>query len=199
MSVIKMIDYSSYRLDFRTFNLFEEQFDYPSEIHGLKHTYRVMVHCLRLGILSGLIKEARLAFFSAYIHDMARKHDGFCTVHGENSAKTKLPLYTTLFQQNGATDSDLATIKYLVTQHSINQEPSDLLASYPALALLKDADALDRIRLGNYNLNPKYLRLDVTHAHINFGKELYYATNNLHQISLSDVVRIAAEIDLQYQ
>ncbi|HSW62825.1 MAG TPA: hypothetical protein VLH56_05910 [Dissulfurispiraceae bacterium] len=43
------------------------------------------------------------------------------------------------------------------------------------LAILKDADALDRIRLGEGNLKPEFLRLSVSAELIGYARELYFA------------------------
>lgn len=186
-----MKDLSIYSLDFDQFNLTPEQFNHPSEIHGIKHTYRVMLHCLILGLHLNRINEARVAFFAAYIHDMAREHDGYCTIHGANASKNKLPLFKTLFVENGASPGDIEIINQIVTLHSVKEEPgrSDNLFRY--LAILKDADALDRIRLGRYGLNPGFLRLEETHNLIRFGENLYYATDKLNISSFTEMIGFA--------
>lgn len=190
-----MMNYSVYPINFSDFSLRKNQFDQQSYLHGIKHTYRVMVHCLRLGILTKRIREAKVAFFGAYIHDMARLNDGFDTVHGEDSITYKFPLYTSLFSKNGASDEDLQAIKQIVTYHSLPGELSKNDKFYPILALLKDADALDRIRLGEHDLNPDYLRYEETHNSIIFGEDLYYSTNHLELNSFNQVIEIALSIE----
>lgn len=190
-----MINYNIYRIDFNHFDLSPEQFDQQSYLHGIKHTYRVMLHCLRLGILTNRIREASIAFFGAYIHDMARLHDGYCTIHGAESAKYKLPLYEGLFTMYGAIPDDLTTIRQIVTRHSLHAEPQKESSTYNTLAILKDADALDRIRLGAHDLNRDYLRYDVTHKCIAFGEDLFYETNETIINSFNEVIAIACKID----
>lgn len=190
-----MIDYNIYKVDFNHFNLSPQQFDQQSYLHGIKHTYRVMLHCLRLGILTNKIREATIAFFGAYIHDMARQHDGYCTIHGAESAKYKLPLYEGLFKNHGAIPDDLVTIRQIVTRHSLHAEPLKGSNLYNTLALLKDADALDRIRLGVNDLNPDYLRYEVTHKNITFGEDLFFETNEETVSSFNDIIVIASKID----
>ena len=154
-----------------------------------------MLHCLRLGILTGRLKEAKNAFFGAYIHDMARQHDGYCTVHGSNAAIYKLPIYKELFSKFEANNEDLSIIEKIVTYHSLGNElPADS-EIYSTLAILKDADALDRIRLGKNDLNPDYLRIDATHNSIAFGEELYYRTNNKPIMLFNEVISIAIDIE----
>lgn len=190
-----MIDYSIYNLDFNKFNLKEEQFDHLSQLHGVMHTYRVMIHCLRLGVLTGKIAKAKTAFYGAYIHDMARTNDGYCTKHGADASSLKLPLYEVRFKQQGATDDDIDTISHIVTWHSLScDEPTDHPA-WDTLAILKDADALDRIRLGMHGLNPEFLRYGETNNCITFGEQLYYNTNGKSIASFKEVIDIAKEIE----
>jgi HD superfamily phosphodiesterase len=190
-----MTSYQVYNIDFSDFSLQSSQFDQQSHLHGIKHTYRVMLHCLRLGILTSKIKEAKVAFFGAYIHDMARTHDGYDTVHGANSVKHKLPFYTPLFNKHGATEDDIKVINQIVTHHSLPGELPKSDDLFPTLAILKDADALDRIRLGQFDLDPKYLRHEEAHTSISFGKELYYATHPINVSSFIQVLNTALELD----
>lgn len=190
-----MIDYNSYKLDFSKFNLSADQFDQQSYLHGIKHTYRVMLHCLRLGYLLKKQHEGTIAFFGAYIHDMARLHDGYCTIHGADSAKYKLPLYQNFFMSNGATTDDIKLIQQIVTRHSIHIEPPRDHPVFLTLSILKDADALDRIRLGENDLNPDYLRHEITTKSISFGEDLFYETNNEPLTSFAQVIEIANKIE----
>ena len=166
--------YNQYQINFSDFRLTDDQFDHPSLLHGILHTYRVMVHALKLGLLTGKIEEARNSFFAAYIHDMARTHDGYCTRHGSDAANLKLHAYRSLFHENGATDDDILVIGKAVTMHSIGRELPREDSDWLSVALLKDADALDRIRLGEDDLNTAYLRLPETHTLIEYGKQLFH-------------------------
>lgn len=182
--------FEEYNIDFSAFNLNESQFDHPSRLHGVMHTYRVMVHTLRLGLLTGNIKEARNAFFAAYIHDMSRKHDGYCTRHGADAANFKLPVYRDFFLENGATTEALLIIGKAVTLHSTGNELAENDPDWLTVAMLKDADALDRIRLGNYDLDPSYLRLQETHPCIIFGKSLYHQTIEKEILFFHEIIKI---------
>jgi hypothetical protein len=177
MNIIALMQFiEEYNIHFNSFSLNENQFDHHSKLHGILHTYRVMVHTLRLGILTGRQHEATTAFFAAYIHDMARKHDGYCTQHGADSANYKLPSYRELFSENGATENEILLIGKAVTLHSTNTELQKHDPDWMTVAILKDADALDRIRLGAADLNPSYLRLKESHDCIRYGEELYGLT-----------------------
>ncbi len=181
--------YKIYNLNFTDFNLNESQFDHPSRLHGILHTYRVMLHTLRLGLMKEAIKEARLAFYAAYIHDMSRKHDGYCTQHGADSANFKLPVYRELFLKNGATENELLIIGKAVTLHSTNTELPKQDPDWLTVAILKDADALDRIRLGTSDLNPSFLRLEESHQCIHYGVELYERTHGTPYDDFPDIIK----------
>lgn len=180
-----------YQLNLSDFNLSKQQFDHPSMLHGEMHTYRVMLHVLRLGLATGYIAEAKNAFFAAYIHDMARKTDGYCTQHGTDAANHKLPVYEPLFKKNGAKPNDILTIGKACTLHSLSKELAASDPDWTTVALLKDADALDRIRLGEGDLNTSYLRLNETHHEIEFARELFYQTKKMNNIGFTDVVNNA--------
>ena len=181
----------TYQLDLGNFNLSEQQFDRHSLLHGVMHTYRVMLHVLRLGQATGHIAEARNAFFAAYIHDMARKSDGYCTRHGTDATNHKLPIHEPLFIKSGAKPTDILSIGKACTWHSLNDEIITTDPDRLTVALLKDADALDRIRLGESYLNVSYLRFRETHKHINFAGELYSQTKGMNNSSFMDVLNVA--------
>ncbi len=180
--------YEIYNLNFADFSLNENQFDHPSRLHGILHTYRVMAHVLKLGLMTNAKKEARLALFAAYIHDMSRKHDGYCTQHGADSANLKLPLYRDIFLKNGASEIDLLVIGKAVTLHSTNIELPKNDPDWLTVAILKDADALDRIRLGAGDLDPSFLRLNESHKCIPYGEELYRCTHGKSYSSFTEII-----------
>lgn len=186
--------HKAYQLDFSEFNLSPQQFDHHSLLHGVMHTYRVMLHVLRLGVITRHFAEAKNAFFAAYIHDMARKHDGYCTQHGTDAANNKLPDYQDLFIKNGATRRDILSIGKACTMHSLANEPLQTDSDWLTVALLKDADALDRIRLGEDDLNVSYLRLSESHDQIEFARKLYFQTNKLSHCSFTDVLKIGESL-----
>jgi len=165
-------NYDSINLD--RFTLLPEYFDHRSDLHGINHTYRVMYHCLELGEATSLITQARLAFMAAFIHDMARLHDGFCTSHGAWAAKRKLSQFRQLFKETGVCEDDIDLISTAILNHSLLSELPGTNPAAEITALLKDADALDRIRLGEDNLRPEYLRFRESHSLIEPAKQLFY-------------------------
>jgi hypothetical protein len=176
------------------FQLKEAYFDHHSYLHGISHTYRVMYHVLNIGRLAGLNHEIKLAFCAAFIHDMARKHDGYCIDHGVWATKSKFPLFMKLFIETGVNTEGLRAIKLAVANHSIRHEIRKDHPFSTIVALLKDADALDRIRIGENNLKPEYLRFPVSLTLIDFSKELYHCTKAETPVSFDEMIEIGKGI-----
>lgn len=176
------------------FALRSSYFDHQSTLHGINHTYRVMLHVINIGQRMALDGEILPAWCAAYVHDMARRHDGYCTEHGAWAAKTKLPLFRDFFSQQGVDAEGLRAIKVAVANHSVRHEISPQHPYYKITALLKDADALDRIRISETNLKVKYLRYPVTATLVDFAKALYYATSHDELASFDELLQIAGNI-----
>lgn len=181
--------------DFSAFILKDEYFDHPSLLHGINHTYRVMLHVIELGKSAGLNCEIREAFCAAFIHDMARQHDGYCTQHGTWSAQQKLPFFRKMFLDAGISKQGIENIRLAVTNHSLYDEIDPTHPAYKTVALLKDADALDRIRIGENNLKPEFLRYPQSSGYIAFARSLFYASNQRIFRSFNDLITTATHID----
>ena len=145
---------------------------HASTLHGQAHVSRVMIHAFRLIAAAGWIEEAPRLWASVYLHDLARTHDGLCYRHGGDAMKKfeTLPHLRTFFARGGVREEDYAAIRTAVTHHSL---PKELAREHPhwrLTSLLKDADGLDRVRLGD--LDPRYLRNLQAHAMITFAQTL---------------------------
>ncbi len=142
-----------------------ELFINPSGIHGIQHAEEVRV-------LTRLIiedeetineEEAKILEDAALYHDIGRIDDSKDNEHGKRSyQKIKdLNLVDYLNTEKGE------ILKYLIENHCIEDEIAfqkvrgyDIKDSDKAILLLKalkDADALDRVRIGDLDIN--YLRL----------------------------------------
>lgn len=151
----------------------ETDFDHPSELHGLWHTNRVMTNVLLVGFSEKLSEKIVLnAFCAAVIHDQARNHDGDCIFHGKWARNTKLPRWKGYFLRAGVREEDMEQIGDAVEYHSKEDLPVSH-SSYQVMALLKDADALDRYRLGYGNLKPEFLRFPSSKKLMRMGRLLY--------------------------
>jgi len=169
-------------------------FIHESTLHGRLHTYRVMCHVLVLGKRMNLYPQTTLAFCAAFVHDMARKHDGFCLMHGPRAARIKVPEFSSLFEKYGLSRDDIGAISTAVSNHSQFVEISKKHPHYLVAALLKDADALDRVRLGNDNLNPRFLRLSATSGLLPFSHQLYERSKGSLGMVFAGMLDIASDL-----
>ena len=133
-----------------------------SEIHGKAHEARVLLLCLTLAEDLGLSKDdRRILAEAAVFHDTRRTNDGRDEVHGRDAAT---------YYRRAVRNPD-PIVEFLCEYHSLPDEMGyDAIGKNRALRnnrkrvellfkVFKDADALDRVRLGIRNLDLKQLRL----------------------------------------
>lgn len=121
-------------------------------IHGINHEARVLVWqelLARVLIQDGESLDQEALRWAAVTHDTRRVDDGVDFPHGERAA-----IWVEQALSETIPDGALETVVYVNRWHV----PSDSSAPRmtPELAVFKDADGLDRVRLGD--LNPRYLR-----------------------------------------
>jgi hypothetical protein len=172
-------------------------FAHASRTHGQGHVARVMVHAFRLIEATGLVDEGSRLWGAVYLHDLARTHDGFCEVHGMH-AVMRVNESTDLQERliaHGA-QSDDPSMLLAVMMHCLPDDHSAYGGKpiWPLLSLLKDADALDRVRFGD--LEPAYLRHAATKEMVQFAQDLYNQTRRIKEgpNHFSDVVRVAEKL-----
>ena len=158
-----------------------EFFRHRSQLHGQSHVARVMVHALRLIEATGWEHEAARLWAAVYLHDLERTHDGRCLRHGADAVarwEKQLPLQAHILS-GGVLERDYAAIAHAVEVHCLpdSEEPERDHPDWPLVALLKDADGLDRVRLGD--LDPAYLRLPPSHEMLEFAQQLFDQTNGV--------------------
>lgn len=185
----------NFEIDYSLFQLKQEYFDHESTIHGINHTYRVMCLVLYIGHAEGLDRDVLLGLCAAFIHDFARKHDGFCDQHGLWATQYKLPEFISLFKKMGVSRNEFELIDSAVKNHSELQEIDVDHDAYKVAALLKDADALDRIRLGENNLNEDFLRFPESIGLMTFAKQLYLKTQYIKISSFVEIIGISKLIN----
>jgi hypothetical protein len=153
-----------------------ELFLHKSTIHGQAHVARVLVHAFRLIAATGLVDETVRLWASVYLHDIARRHDGHCPHHGADAwaRLASLDGVRELFARAGVRPEDYPDIETAVSLHSHGEAKS---GAHDArlTKLLKDADGLDRVRLGD--LDPDYLRHPEARGMIRFAQRLYGDTD----------------------
>jgi hypothetical protein len=151
-----------------------ENFLHPSSIHGQEHVSRVMIHAFLLLQLTQQQHLSSQLWASVYLHDLARTHDGLCYRHGADAAR-RFPEFQPLFQTAGLREEEGVCVRTAVAWHAVPREMHRRHRYAPLVHLLKDADGLDRVRLGD--LNPRYLRYSESHALINFAQALFDHTH----------------------
>jgi len=146
-------------------------------IHGIAHTQRVWVHAQEISELLGLTEWQRQALNHAALwHDIGRTHDGGDYYHGAKSAGKVIGLRL----HDGIDSAVRDTALYAVTHHCGSEEHGERAAEWltdPEAALivfrvLKDADGLDRVRLGRHDLDVRQLRFEVSKQRVGRAWEL---------------------------
>jgi hypothetical protein len=173
-------------------------FAHASRIHGQAHVGRTMIHAFRLIEAIGAQDEASRLWGAVYLHDLARTHDGFCEVHGMH-AVMRVNESTDLQERLMArgVQSDDPSMLLAVMMHCLPDDHSAFGGKpvWPLLAMLKDVDALDRVRFGD--LDPKFFRFDATRGMVKFAEDLYSQTHRRVKEGpnfFSDLLKVAERI-----
>lgn len=144
-------------------------------IHGVGHTSRVLTHCLEIAdALAVPEREVHALTLAALWHDIGRTHDHVDYYHGAKSAGKA----TGLGLHEGIDHAVLELALFAVTHHCGSEEhaeravvwTSDPESTLRVFRILKDADALDRVRLGD--LDTSYLRYPVSCERVDRAWEL---------------------------
>jgi len=165
-------------------------------IHGIGHTRRVCIHVLRLSAALDVPQRlCGLTLTAARWHDLGRTHDGVEPEHGARSVRRvhELGLADEPVAAGDLPPADLELVLFAIRYHSLDDATARRAAAWraaawraaarraalspdalPLLWLLKDADALDRVRLGGGgDVDPAYLRHPCAAEFIDFAWELY--------------------------
>lgn len=158
-------------------------------IHGIGHIYRTMIGCALLGELLQKPREALLAFCGAFIHDLARETDGGEPRHGANAVQNHFDRFTYIWDKYQLTQDEREYVKQAVIQHSVREWMCCEDAGYDVMAILKDADALDRCRIGD--LMPKRLRYQESRLLIETIERIYSKTYKVNDdINFEEFIKI---------
>lgn len=136
------------------------------EEHNAEHTLRVLFDALLLVQVQGIAltkKESHQLCDAILYHDIGRTNDDVDDSHG---AKSNDIYYDAVPECNSAT-------AFLIEYHCLDDRKAlaDLKASnirdkervWLLYTILKDADALDRVRFGMRAVDPKYFRNEMAH------------------------------------
>ena len=151
---------------------------YQSYIHGINHNIRVSIFALIISIYENInINDFKLIIEAAKYHDIGRRNDLEDREHGLLSSK-KLD-----FLNNIYSDDELIYLKTIIRCHSLNDNMfldiaeenniSDIERCRRMYNILKDSDALDRVRLEYPYIKIDLLRTNTAKRLIPFAYELY--------------------------
>ncbi len=158
-----------------------------SQIHAYNHCERVLYHALRIGekiFGKDAREELSILAHAAIFHDTMREND-YCDVgHGWRSS-----LYYKMFCSENRPDiSFFPESVYLMRYHDLMDSagrdaicrtfPHEKERVMTLYAIFKDADALDRWRLGHRGLNAKFLRTDASKTLIEEARQLVRDTED---------------------
>lgn len=181
----KWLDDYKFFKDFKNSSYYETLLDtyqnlntdilYKSHIHGQGHIERVILLSLLLSFYYKLNKnDTDILRYAASLHDTKRVDDSYDTEHGYRAA-----LYSIAYAKIDEKDKNI--LQAVLATHSRSDKDMDKTieeffvkdmdrARYLS-KLFKDADALDRVRLGD--LDQKYLRNDFSHDLVDFSNKLF--------------------------
>lgn len=148
------------------------QYFYPSPVHGQNHNERVLLYGCMIGWHEGFDDaDMRILCDGCAYHDIGRVDDEVDDFHGQRSADR---IHHVLSYEN---EQELRILRSIMEAHSKNDKLMPVIFSARgvedhARALriaraLKDADALDRVRVDK--LDPSYLRYDYSKTLVKFS------------------------------
>lgn len=167
------------------------RFNMPdSPIHALGHCERVLLYALVLGVeIFGDDREALeiLAHASAF-HDTRRQDDYLDTGHGARAA-----VYYRQFCEDNPDITFHPESVLLMRYHDLddtlgreaveNDFPADVRRVGKLYDIFKDADALDRWRLGRRGLDPRFLRTPESRRLVEYARRLVGETVDPHLLA----------------
>ena len=161
--------------------MMEEQLEFhlaDSKRHDAMHCERVLVHALTIGDARALPeRDMEMLGFASIFHDTRRHNDGLDPGHGMRAAEyyrefceqQGLEFFPETFWAMAYHDRRDELGERVIAKES-NQNPRWILLYH----ILKDADALDRHRLGAWGLNEDFLRTKEALERVAFSKALYF-------------------------
>lgn len=138
-------------------------FQMAGKLHGKAHAGRVLFMCMLLAYMKGLdLEDKEILIEAALYHDTGRRSDSEDNTHGGESARMLQEAYPdtdpiTLFLMEYHCRPDKEGYDF-ISEHWRDRQ--DALRVKTLFDIFKDADGLDRVRLGNYELDMFQLRTE---------------------------------------
>ncbi len=151
--------------------------DASGTIHGTGHTRRVTAHAVALAERLGVEPWQREAVLRAALwHDIGRTFDGRDHLHGAKSAGKVVGLGLHQGLEPRVVEAALHAVTFHSTDDRHGEETAEYLddpeSGFLVFRILKDADALDRVRFGPRGLDERQLRLAPSRALVRAAWEL---------------------------
>lgn len=146
-----------------------------SDMHTKEHCSRVLLFALLIGKKLGISEqEKEILCHASVFHDSRRQDDWLDVGHGRRAAE----YYKEYCSENELTFQPWA---YNVMAYHDRDDDFGIKAMSTEITgreiliyqIFKDADALDRFRLGSDGLDIKYLRTDVSKSLYDFAKKVW--------------------------
>lgn len=160
------------------------KFNMPeSEIHAVGHCERVLLYALTLGekIFGDDSDALEILAHAAVFHDTRRQDDYLDTGHGARAA-----VYYEQFCKEHPDITFHPESVYLMRYHDLDDSKGveairkvfgeDSARVITLYDIFKDADALDRWRLGSKGLDPKFLRTSPAKDLTEYSRRIVYET-----------------------
>lgn len=171
------------------FNNIDESLIYNSYLHGFNHNIRVLIHSIILTSLLDLSEDTlKIVVYAAMYHDIGRVNDTEDKFHGKRSADkiSELKLDLTEEQKN--------ILMAIVRGHCLpDEEFENVCKEYDIkniklcrtlFNILKDSDALDRVRLEYPYIKLELLRINYSLSLVKFAYEFCYNFDGISEVSL---------------
>lgn len=154
-----------------------------SEIHTKGHSERVLLYALLIGekVLGYAETDFRVLAHAAIFHDTCRQDDGLDVGHGARAAVYYMR-YCEMNKDIGLMEPASLIMKYHDRDDKIGIRaiaqaiPYEAERSVRLYRIFKDADALDRFRLGPEGLDVHFLRNKEAVQFVDFAKDLVRLT-----------------------
>lgn len=163
--------YVSLPYDLNALGVSEKDFYHPTPVHGLGHSIRVSIISAIIGERLGHSREGQIAAMAALFHDMAREDDSENHLHGKRAAELIVPHFKDYIFSLGFSYNEFYSMQFAIEWHSYDKE----LESHHPMSLvtyiLKDADALDRLRIKAFDSD--YIRLIDSSVMVSLVKSFY--------------------------
>ena len=170
--------YQEFENELNNFEEVKELMQNDTNLHGINHVVRVLFNSYAIMTLENVSKEDKKIIREAVkLHDIGRTRDGEDREHGAKGALKARKI----LEDKGYSKEEIDEICFIIKEHSLpaqkNEEdlenlPDELKRIYRYhLNIVKDADKLDRIRIGD--LNPHRLSTDSAKRLIGVAKEVF--------------------------